>query len=315
MIRGLFITNAFLKTDKFTEHYVYLLKAAEQMDMSLEMKTNADFFLPFGEVDESREFQTDIFADELVNYDFILYWDKDISLGRRISALVKKFSIPVFNSIEATELCDDKIATYQRLSEWNQRMKHEDQIPLIPTVMAPMTYSNVGYTDISFVSKIIGYLGLPLVIKECHGSFGMQVYLAKTEEEVYAYTKNLEGTPFLYQKFISGSSGRDVRLQVVGDRVVAAMYRYSESGDFRANLSNGGSMKSYEASETEKALAVRAIKALGLDFGGVDLLFSDSEAKILCEVNSNAHFKNIYTCTGVNTAECMMEYISKKLTL
>ena len=143
----------------------------------------------------------------------------------------------------------------------------------------------------------------------------MQVYLAKTEEEVISYTKKLEGIPFLYQRFLEKSAGRDVRLQVVGDQVTASMYRYSERGDFRANLTNGGSMRTYAASEREQALAVRTVKALGLDFAGVDLLFSeeDGEADLVCEVNSNAHFKNIYTCTGVNTADCIMTYIAGKL--
>ncbi len=347
MVHGLLITNAFLHTGKFTEHYVWLSEAAKRQGMSLEQKTNADFFLPFGDGAEKgisvpvSGYPEEKLEEHFRKYDFILYWDKDISLGQRISALVKKYSIPVFNSIEAVELCDDKTATYQRLSEWNRDAPKEEQIPLVPTVMAPMTYQNVGYTDVSFVSRIIDYLGLPLVIKECHGSFGMQVYLAKTEEEVLSYTKKLEGIPFLYQKYVENSTGRDVRLQVVGDRVVAGMYRYSEHGDFRANLSNGGSMRPYEASEREQALAVRAVKALGLDFAGVDLLFSGmesgglgqasgtgrterqafshdrtagrEEADMLCEVNSNAHFKNIYTCTGVNTADCIMEYIAGRL--
>ena len=322
MFRGLLITNAFLMTEKFTEHYVWLSEAAGRQGMSLERKTNADFFLPFGEGAEKRFSGADFddpdafLTESFRKYDFILYWDKDISLGRRISALVKKLSIPVFNSIESMEICDDKIATYQRLSEWNQRVSDENRIPLIPTVMAPMTYPNVGYTDTSFVAKIIETLGLPMVIKECHGSFGMQVYLAGTEEEVFSYTKKLEGRPFLYQKYMKHSAGRDVRLQVVGDRVVAGMYRYSKNGDFRANLSNGGSMKPYEASEKEKALAVRTVQALGLDFAGVDLLFTagnEEDAGLLCEVNSNAHFKNIFTCTGVNTADCIMEYIAGRL--
>lgn len=334
MIRGLLITNAFLKTEKFTEHYIWLSEAAVRQGMSLEEKTNADFLLPFGEGAEERGSVSDFddsdarLADRFRKYDFILYWDKDISLGRRISALAGRLSIPVFNSIESIEICDDKIATYQRLSEWNDRVTGDDRIPLIPTVMAPMTYPNVGYTDTFFVAKVIETLGLPMVIKECHGSFGMQVYLAETEADVFSYTKKLEGKRFLYQKYMKGSAGRDVRLQVVGDRVVAGMYRYSENGDFRANLSNGGSMKPFKASEKEKALAVRAVQALGLDFAGVDLLFAGrdeksqsagknvetcEEAGLLCEVNSNAHFKNIYTCTGINTADCIMEYIAGKL--
>jgi glutathione synthase/RimK-type ligase-like ATP-grasp enzyme len=61
-------------------------------------------------------------------------------------------------------------------------------------------------------------------------------------------------------------------------------------------------------------LAIDACRALGLDFGGVDILFGPNEMPILCEVNSNAHFKNLYDCTGVNAAEDIMEYIQKVMT-
>ena len=89
------------------------------------------------------------------------------------------------------------------------------------------------------------------------------------------------------------------------------MYRYSENGDFRANLSNGGKMKPYQPSKEEKALAVRACETLGADFAGVDLLFGD-KGPLVCEVNSNAHFKNIYDCTGVDTAERILCYLAGK---
>ena len=54
---------------------------------------------------------------------------------------------------------------------------------------------------------------------------------------------------------------------------------------------------------------MRSTKAIGLDFAGVDILFGEQEEPIVCEVNSNAHFKNIYDCTGVNTADYILEYI------
>ena len=60
-------------------------------------------------------------------------------------------------------------------------------------------------------------------------------------------------------------------------------------------------MEPYTPSEEEKALALRAAKAVGADFAGVDLLFTPQEP-LVCEVNSNAHFKNLFSCTGVNTA-------------
>lgn len=343
--KGVLITNAFLKTDKFTEHYEWLEKAAKQYNIALSLLDNTALLYPIGEMAETEKkllfykdgeaacenrsapsetadfmqnnrFMVSGIEEIVAENDFVLYWDKDILLGNTLQSLCDKKGVPVFNSVPSIRLCDHKYETFMKIWEWNMEKGEKEKIPLIPTIAAPMTYENIGYTNLDFVDKIIAHLGLPLIIKECFGSFGMQVYLAKSREEVFSYTKKLAGKPFIYQKYIRESSGKDVRMQVVGDEVAAAMYRYSESGDFRANITNGGSMKAYEPSERECELAVRTVKALGLDFAGVDLLFSKGEtgeADIVCEVNSNAHFKNIYTCTGVNVAEKIMHYISANI--
>ena len=71
-------------------------------------------------------------------------------------------------------------------------------------------------------------------------------------------------------------------------------------------------MENYTPTEAECALAIRATELLGLDFAGVDVLFG-KDGPILCEVNSNAHFKTTLECTGVNMAVEIMRYIAGKL--
>jgi RimK family alpha-L-glutamate ligase len=116
----------------------------------------------------------------------------------------------------------------------------------------------------------------------------------------------------LIQEYIATSKGRDIRLNVVGGKVVACMYRYAVDDDFRANITNGAKMKNYEPTNEQIEMALSACELLGLDFGGVDILFGDNETPILCEVNSNAHFKNIFDCTGINVADHIVEHIMKR---
>ncbi len=300
-MKGLLITNGFLRSDKFVEHYEWLKEAGASYDIQLDVMGN-DEKLFFCGADLS-------WIDE---YQFLLFWDKDLRMGKQMEAYGAARGIPIFNSIDAIGACDDKFETCHRICLWNQEQK-ADQISLLPMIMAPMTYGNIGYTNLDFLRQVEEKLAYPIVVKECFGSFGAQVYLAKNRQELEELTKGLAGVPFFYQKFHEYSSGRDVRLQVVGKQVVAAMYRYSDNGDFRANLTNGGRMEIYEPSEKEKKLAVKVAQILGLDFAGIDLLFSENGADILCEVNSNAHFKNIHICTGVNVAEHIMKYIAGKI--
>lgn len=71
-------------------------------------------------------------------------------------------------------------------------------------------------------------------------------------------------------------------------------------------------MRAYHPTEEECALALRAARAAGADFAGVDLLFGP-EGPLVCEVNSNAHFKNLLDCTGTDVAEKIIQYIRKDL--
>ena len=114
------------------------------------------------------------------------------------------------------------------------------------------------------------------------------------------------------QKFIASSRGRDLRINVVGGMVIATMYRYNDN-DFRSNISNGGSMKPYEPTSEQKDVAIKAARVLGLDFAGVDVMFGENGMPIVCEVNSNPHFKSTMECTGINMAEHIMQHIAESL--
>lgn len=231
--------------------------------------------------------------------DYCIFTDKDIYLARQLELL----GIPVFNSAKTIEISDDKILTYQQLAIHS--------LPIPDTIIAPKIFAE-GNLDKPVIESIIERLGFPMIMKEAFGSFGEQVYLIESKQEMEKKIEELQGKAYLFQQFIAESSGVDLRLQVVGDEVVAAMKRKS-SNDFRANVTSGGSMEPYEPTETEIILAVRAAQAIGADFAGVDLLLGKGPSRYICEVNSNAHIRNLYECTSINAADFMIEYILRKL--
>lgn len=287
MLHGLMVVNAFLRTAKFDEIYHTLLDAATDLSMALDMRTNAELMTLADTLDPAQT-------------DFILFWDKDVQLAMRL----EQRGFRVFNSAEGILRCDDKALTWLTL--------YPSGIPMPRTLIAPKTFANIGYTDMDFAAQAGRALGYPLVLKECFGSFGQQVYLMHTEDELKQKVSALAGTPMLFQQLISESYGRDARLNVVGGRVVASMLRKSTDGDFRSNLSRGGCMERYQPTDEEKKLAIAATELLGLDFAGVDVLFG-KDGPMLCEVNSNAHFKTTLKCTGVNMAQEIMRHIARKL--
>lgn len=287
------VVNDFLNQKKFDEIHQWLREAGEKKGVEIEIRTNATLMTTI------QGHKLDILEPD-PSVDFILFWDKDVVLAKALELL----GYPVFNSSFGIEACDNKSLTHIYLAKEN--------IPMPDTVVAPMTYGNIGYTDLEFLAEVEVQLGYPVVVKECYGSFGQQVYLCRDALALKQIVKKLQGSPLIFQKYVKEAQGKDVRLQVVGEKVVAAMERTAKEGDFRANITNGGTMKTYVPSYDEIKLAIKCCKILKVDFAGVDIIHLADGSPLVIEVNSNAHFKNIYDCTGVNTAECIMEYLIGK---
>lgn len=288
-LKGLLVVNAFLHITKFDDIYHTFIDSAKECGMQLSVATNAELFAT-----------VDTAGFDPSAYDFVLFWDKDVQLATQL----EQRGLPVFNSAQGILHCDDKALTYLCLKDKG--------IPMPRTLLAPKTFPNIGYPNADFVEDAARELGFPLVLKECFGSFGQQVYLLHDIESLKQKVLSLQGTPLLLQALIRESYGHDVRINVVGERVVACVLRRSMDGDFRSNLSRGAAMEPYTPTGAEAWLAIRAVKALGLHFAGVDVLFG-KDGPILCEVNSNAHFKTTLACTGVNMATEILQHIASVL--
>lgn len=287
-MNGLMITNGFLNNKKFGSVYSLLKSAADRNSIRLDC-------IQSSELPHSPEKLRGL------PYDFILFWDKDVILAE----MLELCGYRVFNSSAAIAACDSKAETFIRLSGTDLNIPQ--------TFAAPLTFEGVGYSDISFAEKYAEELHYPLVLKENYGSFGKQVYLIMNHTELAGVIGSLGSKGFIMQKFIESSAGRDVRLNVIGDRVVSSMLRRSRNGDFRSNISNGGTASAFEANDEWKAAAVAASRALGADFSGVDIMFGSNGEPIVCEVNSNPHFKSSLDCTGVDMGVEIFKYIRERL--
>ena len=173
---------------------------------------------------------------------------------------------------------------------------------------------NTGFArSAKATNDLISFVGgAPLVVKLLEGTQGRGVVLAETKkaaESVIGAFRGLKAN-ILVQEFIRESSGTDIRCLVVGNKVVAAIKRQSEDGDFRANIHRGGKALKVKLSKEERKIAVRATKVMGLSLAGVDLLRSDSGPKIL-EVNSSPGLQGIEEATGKDIASIIINHIEK----
>lgn len=316
MKQGWLIVNEYLDTEKFLEIRKLFLSGAEKKNVKLTVYTNADFAVDLsGAVVKSRAFDEG-------EPEFIIFYDKDITLA---SAL-EKMGYRLYNSADAIDVCDSKVKTATRISEYNLNCRGDEAKILMPrTYKVPFTYENIGIKDsysfdfLDYVEKDLCEAGegalsdaYPMVIKESNSSFGMGVHLAGSREEAVKLICEYGNKECIIQEYLSYSSGRDYRLQMVSDKCVCAMMRSNEN-DFRANITNGGKMSEYKPTDEDLSLARNVMKCLKLDFAGIDIMHDKSGRTVFLEANSNAHFKNIYDLTGINAAEKMIEYIVGKV--
>ena len=281
------IYNGSLVNEKFIDQAHLMAEAVTKFNITPIIKKNNDILV-------------DLSINMTEKPDFVIMFDKDILLG----TYLKQQGIPVFNDPEVIERCDNKAKQYIALAVAGVRMPK--------TIVAPKIYPNFSIEGSGYIERVMDALGLPLVLKEAHGSFGMKVYLLHTAEEVKAKVAQLSGVDFVFQQYIASSFGRDVRVNVVGGKVVAAMYRESKT-DFRANITNGGTAYKVDLTPAQIELALQAANALGAEYAGVDLLFDEHDEPLVCEVNAAAHIRNIYNVTGVNVGEALVTYILEKL--
>lgn len=315
MKQGWLIVNEYLDTEKFLEIRKLFLSGAEKKNVKLTVYTNADFAVDLsGAVVKSRAFDEG-------EPEFIIFYDKDITLAD----VLQKMGYRLYNSADAIDVCDSKVKTATRISEYNLNCRDDEAKILMPkTYKVPFTYENIGIKDsysfdfLDYVEKDLCEAGegalsgaYPMVIKESNSSFGMGVHLAGSREEAVKLICEYGNKECLIQEYISYSSGRDYRLQMVSDKCVCAMMRSNEN-DFRANITNGGKMSEYKPTDEDLSLARSVMKCLKLDFAGIDIMHDKSGRTVFLEANSNAHFKNIYDLTGINAAEKMIEYIVGK---
>ena len=117
-------------------------------------------------------------------------------------------------------------------------------------------------------------------------------------------------TKIILQKYIEEFSGKDLRVFVVGDKIVASMMRIAAGDDFRSNLHRGGRGEKVELSKEEQEMAINSCKALNLQIGGVDIL-RGKKGPMVIEVNSSPGLEGIERVSEVLIAEEIIELVER----
>jgi ribosomal protein S6--L-glutamate ligase len=166
--------------------------------------------------------------------------------------------------------------------------------------------NDAGRTD--EIIKMVG--GAPVVVKLLEGTQGIGVVLGETHKSAKSVIEAFHGAEIaiLVQEYVKEASGRDIRVFVVGGKVIAAMQRTGAPGEFRSNLHRGGHAETIRISPDERKTATLAARSMGLNVCGVDLLRAD-EGPVVMEVNSSPGLEGIEQSTKVDVASKIIEFL------
>lgn len=183
---------------------------------------------------------------------------------------IESLGIPVINSARSCALAADKALYYPLLSKAG-------------IYVEPYFIRNNAFSQDSLECFILEN-GFPIVAKIPNSSQGRGVFLINGAEQLKQFLEKLHES-FILQRFATNSSGKDIRCFVLGNEVVLSYERVAKAGDFRANVSCGGTAKIQNVGDDVKHLALGAAKIMGLEIAGVDILYGKKEYSV-CDINA-----------------------------
>lgn len=151
-----------------------------------------------------------------------------------------------------------------------------------------------------------------MIVKLQQGSQGIGTMIAETPQAVTSLLETFwaMGQDIVIQEYLKEAKGRDIRVIVVGNKVIGAMQRKARAGEFRSNLHRGGVAVGVKITPELKKTALQAARIMGLHVAGVDIVPTRKGPRVL-EVNSSPGLEGIEKATGIDVAGAMIDYAEK----
>jgi [lysine-biosynthesis-protein LysW]--L-2-aminoadipate ligase len=223
--------------------------------------------------------------------------------GLYLTACLEFMGFMVINKFKVGETCGNKLITSLTLAKSN-----------VPTPKTHFAFSAESAVE------VINTTGFPVVLKPIIGSWGRGIFPIRDEEvanmiiEMRKENDNPLSRIYYVQEMIKRPP-RDLRCIVVGDKIVAAIYRYSAENEWRTNVSRGGKAELAPITNELEDIALKAAKSVGGGILGVDLMEDEKRGLLVHEVNNTVEFRGASNVSESDIAGAMIDYamtIAKK---
>lgn len=275
----------------------YYIAFAEDAYITRDKK--GDNILRIFNVDDNEGFVINSKNTLIINRAAVAYQRSSLDL---VSQLEKNHFFCV-NSRSCLEICGDKFRTGTKLMELG-----------ISTPRTLMVRSEEG---LEHAFKSVGGK-FPVVLKTITGTQGKGVFISESWKNMKSTLQTIwqlnPETEILVQEYIKSSG--DLRIHVLNDEIIAAMKRIHGKEEFRANYHLGGDIEKIKIEELNpeiKDLSIKAAKAVGGIWTGVDVIISEKTGKpYVLEVNTSPGTEGIEKASGINVTKIVANYITNK---
>ena len=214
------------------------------------------------------------------------------------TAALEGKGVNVINSLNTSIFAGNKLFTHMLLQKYG-----------VPTPFSAVAFSEEAALE-TLESK-----GYPMVLKPTIGSWGRMIALLKDRDSAEGIMESRERMYPIYQvyyleEFVQRPP-RDIRAIMIGDKVVAAIYRYSGDGQWKTNMALGGKAEECKITKEMEDICIKAKNAVQGQIVGVDLMESKEKGLVVHEVNNTTEYKNTVRVTGVDIPALMIDYALK----
>jgi len=214
------------------------------------------------------------------------------------TAALEGKGVNVINSLNTSIFAGNKLFTHMLLQKYG-----------VPTPFSAVAFSEEAALE-TLESK-----GYPMVLKPTVGSWGRMIALLKDRDSAEGIMESRERMYPIYQvyyleEFVQRPP-RDIRAIMVGDKVVAAIYRYSGDSQWKTNMALGGKAEECKVTKEIEDICIKAKNAVQGQIVGVDLMESKEKGLVVHEVNNTTEYKNTVRVTGVDIPALMIDYALK----
>jgi len=211
------------------------------------------------------------------------------------TAALEGLGASVINPLNTSIVCGNKLFTHMKLKNAG--------------IKTPKVITTFSYEAALSALDIFGY---PTIIKPTIGSWGRLIALLKDKDAAKAVIEDRQHMFPLYQiyyfeEFVDRPP-RDIRAIVIGDTVVAAIYRYSENSEWKTNMALGGRAESCPITKELEDICIKSTQAVDGKIVGVDLMESSRDGLLVHEVNNTTEFKNTVRVTGIPIQDLIVDY-------